>query len=181
MHTWGPEDRDLARRARDGDERAFGLLVERFQDPVYRLCSRFVGASEAEDLTQETFVRAFVHAGSYDPARPMLPWLLAIARRLCLDRLRKAKPDLVEDTTVFDDGGPDAEQQAMTRQDVRRLQAVLPTLPEGQREALALFHVEGLAYQEIATTLDVPIGTVMTWLHRARARLKQALQERSPT
>ncbi|HAM54014.1 MAG TPA: hypothetical protein DCQ64_00825, partial [Candidatus Rokubacteria bacterium] len=80
---------ELARRARRGDSAAFDQLVLRFHRPVYRFCWRMLRTSNSEDLARETFVRAFVHFDRFDPERPLLPWLFAIARRLCLDRLRR--------------------------------------------------------------------------------------------
>ena len=65
--------------------------MERFHRPVYRFCWRLLRSSDAEDLVQDTFVRAFVHFERFDPARPVLPWLIAIARRLCLDLLRRRR------------------------------------------------------------------------------------------
>src|SRR5262249_57573923 len=80
---------ELARRARRGDVAAFDDLVRRFHRPVYRFCWRLLRSADAEDLAQDTFVRAFVHFERFDPDRPVLPWLIAIARRLCLDVLRR--------------------------------------------------------------------------------------------
>ena len=85
------DEHDLARRARRGDTGAFDQLVLRFQRPVYRCCRRMLASRDAEDVAQETFIRAFVHFDRFDLNRPLLPWLIAIARRLCLDRLRKTK------------------------------------------------------------------------------------------
>lgn len=139
---------ELARRARRGDLAAFDLLVLRFQRPVHRLCWRMLRSSNAEDLAQETFVRAFVHFDRFDPERPLLPWLLAIARRLCLDLLRREKVmSRGEEMPVTIDSGPGPERQASLK--------------------------EGMSYRDIAATLEVPMGTVMTWLHRGRAQLKK--------
>src|SRR5262245_9657443 len=82
---------ELARRARRGDAAAFDQLVLRFHRPVHRFCWRLLRSADAEDLAQDTFVRAFVHFERFDPERPVLPWLIAIARRLCLDLLRRRK------------------------------------------------------------------------------------------
>src|ERR1700741_2176267 len=79
----------LARRAQAGDVLAFDELVLRFHRPVLRFCWRLLRSADAEDLAQDTFVRAFVHFERFDPERPVLPWLIAIARRLCLDLLRR--------------------------------------------------------------------------------------------
>lgn len=161
-----------------GDEAAFTAVVERYQGPVYRLYRRFLVEADAEDAAQETFVRAFVHRADYEAGRPVLPWLLAIARRLCIDRLRRAGREQLLDAgedADWADPGADALEQAATRETCERLAAGLQTLPEGQREALVLFHAESLSYRDVARALGVPQGTVMTWLHRGRARLRVLL------
>lgn len=169
---------DLARRARRGDSAAFDQLVLRFQGPVHRLCWRMLRSPQAEDLTQETFIRAFVHFDRFDPGRPLLPWLLAIARRLCLDLLRREKVMArVETIPVTGEPRPSPERHASLREQVSRLERALADLEEGPRAAIFLFHLEELTYRDIAAALEVPIGTVMTWLHRGRAQLKQALED----
>jgi len=167
---------DLARRARRGDAAAFDALVRRFQRPVFRFCWRLVRSADAEDLAQETFVRAFVHFERFDPERPLLPWLIAIARRLCLDLLRRRAvaariPTMPIDTVTM----PGPEVEASIREQLRHLDRALADLDEGPREAIILFHIEQLSYRDIAAALEVPMGTVMTWLHRGRAQLKRAL------
>jgi len=169
---------ELARRARRGDSAAFDQLVLRFHRPVYRLCRRMLRSPHAEDLAQETFVRAFVHFDRFDPERPLLPWLLAIARRLCLDLLRRERV-MVEVETMPEavDPAPSPERQTLLREQMSRLERALAELDEGPREAIVLFHVEEMSYRDIAAALEVPIGTVMTWLHRGRAQLKRATED----
>jgi RNA polymerase sigma-70 factor (ECF subfamily) len=168
---------ELARRARRGDLAAFDQLVLRFQRPVYRLCWRMLRSPNAEDLAQETFVRAFVHFDRFDPERPLLPWLLAIARRLCPDLLRREKVvPIVEEIPVTIDAAPSPERQASINEELSRLARAMAELDEGPREAIFLFHLEGMSYRDIAAALEVPIGTVMTWLHRGRTRLRETLE-----
>ena len=168
---------ELARRAHRGEVAAFEELVLRFQRPVHRLCWRMLRSSTAEDLAQETFVRAFVHFDRFDPERPLLPWLLAIARRLCLDLLRREKlmPTTAEIPAIIDPA-PGPERRASVSEELSRLEEALAGLDEGPREAIVLFHLEGMSYRDIAAALEVPIGTVMTWLHRGRARIKKAFE-----
>lgn len=167
----------LADRAKRGDSHAFAQLVTRYQKPIRAACMRYLRSSDADDAAQETFVRAFTHISDFDPQRPMLPWLVTIARRLCLDRLRKRKHE-ADDTAVelAESREPAADDAASNRQQLQRLQLALAKLPEGPREALALFHFEELSYQEIATAMEVPMGTVMTWIHRGREELRQSLK-----
>jgi len=172
---------DLARRARRGDAVAFEQLVLRFHRPVLRFCWRLLRSSEAEDLAQDTFVRAFVHFERFDPERPVLPWLIAIARRLCLDVLRRRKVSAMADALPLNPPPkPTPESEAAVREELSRLDRALADLDDGPKEAVILFHIEGLSYRDIAAALEVPMGTVMTWLYRGRAQLKQAL-EGAPT
>jgi RNA polymerase sigma-70 factor, ECF subfamily len=172
---------DLARGARRGDAAAFDQLVLRFHRPVLRFCWRLLRSSEAEDLAQDTFVRAFVHFERFDPERPVLPWLIAIARRLCLDVLRRRKVSAMADALPLSaPPRPSPESEAAVREQLSHLDRALADLDDGPKEAVILFHIEGLSYRDIAAALEVPMGTVMTWLHRGRAQLKQAL-EGAPT
>ena len=172
-----PTELELARRAHRGDTAAFDELVERFHRPVYRFCWRLLRSSDAEDLAQDTFVRAFVHFERFDPERPVLPWLIAIARRLCLDLLRRRKVMLEADAMpAGPPPAPGPESEAASREQLGRLERALDGLDEGPREAIVLFHIEGMSYRDIAATLEVPMGTVMTWLHRGRAQLKKAVE-----
>lgn len=172
---------DLARRARRGDAAAFDQLVLRFQRPVLRFCWRLLRSSDAEDLAQDTFVRAFVHFERFDPERPVLPWLIAIARRLCLDLLRRRKvmanAETMLPTRPSAPPVPNPEGEASLREQLGRLERALDELDEGPREAIILFHIEGMSYRDIAAALEVPLGTVMTWLHRGRAKLKRAVED----
>ncbi|PYN51779.1 MAG: RNA polymerase subunit sigma-24 [Candidatus Rokuibacteriota bacterium] len=168
---------ELARRARRGDAAAFDELVRRFHRPVHRFCWRLLRSPDAEDLAQDTFVRAFVHFERFDPERPVLPWLIAIARRLCLDVLRRrTMTSRVETMPVTSPPPRGPEGEASLREQLSRLDRALADLDEGPREAIVLFHIEEMSYRDIAAALEVPMGTVMTWLHRGRARLRTALE-----
>lgn len=171
---------EIVRRAREGDVEAFEKLVGEHQHAVYRACRRYVDDGDAEDAAQETFIRLFTHGESLDPQRPVLPWLLAVARRLCIDRLRKSARFAEETPSTPEPADPteDPERGAAAREQLVTLQAALGELPEGQREAMALFHFDELSYAQIAEVLAVPQGTVMTWIHRGRARLRQIVEGR---
>jgi RNA polymerase sigma-70 factor, ECF subfamily len=182
-------DAALARSASRGDKQAFGRLVDLHKRAVYGLCFRLLReAEEARDAAQETFVRAYAALERYDPRQPFVPWILRIARNHCLDLVRRRVPHVrrVElDADPDGSGGLDLADPAALAADVvlehRETAATLAKavegLPPNYREVVHLFHVEHLSYKEIAATLDVPIGTVMTWLHRARARLRAALEQ----
>lgn len=174
-----PSDGILAERAGAGDERAFSALVRRHQRPVFALCARYLGPADGADAAQETFVRAFTRLEQFDRARPLLPWLLTIARHLCLDQHRARRHEAELATSEAYTGATTAsiEPHVSAREELRLLGAALARLPEGPREALALFHFHDLSYKEIAEQLEIPMGTVMTWIYRGRDALRQALTD----
>jgi RNA polymerase sigma-70 factor (ECF subfamily) len=175
------------RAAARGDRQAFGRLVDLHKRTVYGLCVRLLrDREEARDAAQESFARAYAALGAYDPAQPFAPWILRIARNHCLDVLRRRLPDAQRvELDAISDEGPAAEladpdvvrgDDALERRELAgTLERAVAALPPNYREVVHLFHVEHLSYKDIAATLDVPMGTVMTWLHRARARLKDTL------
>lgn len=185
------EEGALARAAAAGDRRAFSRLVELTKRPVHGLCLRLLGdAEEARDAAQESFVRAWAALPSYDPGQPFAPWLLRIARNHCIDLIRRRLPaaQRVELDAERGDGerpveipdptagrGDEAVERAQT---ASALEEAVTRLPERYREVVHLFHVEQMSYKEIAATMEIPMGTVMTWLHRARAQLRTELQGR---
>jgi RNA polymerase sigma-70 factor, ECF subfamily len=172
------DDANLAKQAVEGDGRAFSEIVRRYQGPIYNTCFRYLGVRDAEDAAQETFIRAFTHRESFDTSRAMMPWLITIARRLCLDRIRQRKRETFteDEKTVIADVSPGADESIASRQELDIVNEGLKQLPEGQREAVALYHIDGLPYKEVAEILDVPIGTVMTWLHRGRTKLRELVE-----
>jgi RNA polymerase sigma-70 factor, ECF subfamily len=172
-----PPDAELAERAGRGDERAFTALVRRYERPVYALCCRYLGAADAADAAQETFVRAFTHLERFDRSRPLLPWLFTIARRLCIDHQRAHRHERPAADHLDAAGHDPVEAHVSAREELALLGRALGGLPEGPREAVALFHLHDLSYKEIAEQLEVPMGTVMTWIHRGRDALRAALSD----
>jgi len=177
----------LALAASRGDKQAFGRLVDLHKRTVHGLCVRILRHPEdARDAAQEAFVRAYAALATFDPSQPFAPWVLRIARNHCLDlaRRRGVRPAEVSLDGDPDDGGPRepadptaprADDLLERREQESRVLRAVSALPENYREVVELFHVEHLSYKEIAQAMDVPIGTVMTWLHRARARLRAEL------
>jgi RNA polymerase sigma-70 factor (ECF subfamily) len=181
-----PVEASLARDAVRGDRAAFARLVELNKRVVYGLCLRLLqDREEARDAAQETFVRAVGAIATYDQTQPFAPWLLRIARNHCIDLVRRRLPrsrkvELDADPQGADraelaDVGVRADEQLERAQVASSLDGAVAALPANYREVIHLFHVEHMSYKEIATTMEVPIGTVMTWLHRARARLRELL------
>jgi RNA polymerase sigma-70 factor (ECF subfamily) len=170
-----------------GDRQAFGRLVDLHKRAVHGLCFRLLrDAEEARDAAQEAFARAYAALETYDAAQPFAPWVLRIARNHCLDALRRrlpqaqrleldAEPDDGAPRELADPAAPRGDDVIERRELAGALERAVSALPANYREVVHLFHVEHLSYKEIAAAMDVPIGTVMTWLHRARAKLKDAL------
>ena len=189
------DERALARAAARGDRDAFARLVDTHKRRVHALCFRLLGdAEEARDAAQECFVRAWSAIGSFDTSQPFAPWVLRIARNHCFDLARRKLPaarevrldaEPAEDEAPFELADGDAQAADVRLEGAQRSAAValaVSQLPPKYREVIHLFHVEQMAYRDIAAVMDVPMGTVMTWLHRARAKLRETLagqEERS--
>jgi RNA polymerase sigma-70 factor (ECF subfamily) len=174
-------DAALQLAAQRGDRDAFAGLVERHSHHVHALCARILGPSaDAADAAQEAFVRAYYALNRYDPALPFVAWVLSIARNACLDVLRRRrdrKTDLVEVPEAAS-AEPDVLSRAVDRETALRVNGALGRLDLRYREVLTLYHYNDQSYAEIARILGVPIGTVMTWIHRGRRALRDALEEK---
>jgi len=156
------------------------VLVRRYERPVFALCSRYLGPADGADAAQETFVRAFTHLERYDRSRPLLPWLFTIARRLCIDHQRAHRHEAPASEPTAGGHHDPVEAHVSAREELALLARAFEGLPEGSREALALFHLHDLSYKEIAEQLEVPMGTVMTWIHRGRDALRVAMSTTTP-
>jgi RNA polymerase sigma-70 factor (ECF subfamily) len=153
-------------------------LVERFQGRVFGLCYRMLGQrQDAEDAAQETFVRVLKNLHRWDCGRDFEPWLLAIAGNRCRTALatRRRKPVAESAVELLADDAPDDRAAAQLGEEV---QLALAQVRAEYREAFILFHEHELSYAEIAETMDVPLGTIKTWVHRARKELIESLQQR---
>jgi RNA polymerase sigma-70 factor (ECF subfamily) len=174
----------LVRRCLAGDEKAYRELIELYQSQVFSICLRMVRRREdAEDITQETFVRMFRALERYDPERPFAAWILTIASRLCIDHIRRRRVSPVSltqrepgseethDIDVADPGfGPD--EITSRSEEEKQANALIHSLPEHYRIVVVLRHQQDLSYEEIAEALNLPLGTVKARIHRAREILK---------
>ena len=161
-----------------GDEAAMRALVDRYRDRVFGLCLRLLGQwHDAEDVAQETFVRALRHLRQWDRARDFEPWLFAIAGNRCRTFLAKrarrpAMQPLVDDLL---------DQAASSPQDnhfSEELVLALRNMRAEHRQAFLLYHQQQLSYDDIAAALGRPTGTVKTWVHRARLFLIKFFSQR---
>jgi RNA polymerase sigma-70 factor (ECF subfamily) len=192
----GPEwagltDQEVVLWARSGQEAAYRELIRRYERPIFALLFRMVRDRElAEDLAQETFVKALNAIDSYRPEFKFSSWIFKIANNAAIDHLRRRELD-----TLSLDGSPHAEtpeaMQATALQIGARqespldtveakelgsaIEAAIGTLRPEYRSCILLRHVEGRAYEEIAEILNLPLGTVKTYIHRARNELRQSL------
>ena len=186
-----PEGARLAVAAAGGSAEAFRAIVERYQDAVFRLVVRMVrDPGLAEDIAQETFLKAYRALPGYDPRWKLSSWLLKIAHNATIDHLRRQRLDttpldLGADAEsgspidrLADDSVLDAEQRLRGRALARDLQTALGSLDPVYRELLLLRFQEGMAYQEIADVTGLPLGTVKVRLHRGRKRLADLLAAR---
>jgi RNA polymerase sigma-70 factor (ECF subfamily) len=170
-------------RIAQGDERAFQVLVERWEGPLFAFMARMLGdAAEAEDLAQETFLRVYAQAGRYRAANRFRSWLFRIGGNLARSRLRRRR---VLRWVRFEPGlhdraasGP-APDRALEREEVRSaVQEALDRLPDRQREAVILRRYQGLSYREIASALGTTEAAVESLLQRAAMALRKDLAGR---
>jgi RNA polymerase sigma-70 factor (ECF subfamily) len=184
-------DEEMAEAVQNGNTQAAHVLMSRHRDGVYGMALRMLRNSEdAAEVTQEALYKALSRIDSYDPSRPFAPWLYRIARNLCVDRHRRRRPtsELHEETTaapdLFEGGarfGRRADDVVQQRELNHALGEAMGTLGEKYREIIVLYHYDHMTYREIAEHLDLPDGTVMNRLFRARRKLQAALLERGIT
>jgi RNA polymerase sigma-70 factor (ECF subfamily) len=166
----------LVDAARKGSSDAFGALVDRYRAPVVRLAYSLThDPDEAKDIAQDAFLRAFRRLESFRPDRPFSRWLFVIARNASLDAIRKRKRS---ERLPAADGAmaePGPEDTAMRNDEAARVRLALEALPAHYRTVLELYYTSGLRYREIADVLGIPIGTVKTYIARAKRRLRDEL------
>ncbi|MCJ7733959.1 MAG: RNA polymerase sigma factor [Anaerolineales bacterium] len=165
-----------------GDLDAYGELIQETQPSVFNVCYRVLGnRQEAEDLTQEAFLRAYQQLAHYDPARPFGPWMRTLAANLCYNHLKRGQLNRVpledERDSLRDDPQLGPEGALEISQEHRELYNKLWQLPYNQRITLELRHFQRLSYQEMAKVLGLPINTVRSHLYRGRQKLAELLEE----
>lgn len=170
-----------------GDQSAYEDIVNLYQHKLYQVCYRMLGSKEeAEDITQEAFVRAYINLHSFDQKRKFSTWIYRIATNLCIDRIRKKKPDYYLDAEVTGTEGLDMYSQIAADEQLpeetleqmelqERIQYEISRLPDKYRAVIVLKYIEELSLQEISEILEMPLGTVKTRIHRGREALRKQL------
>jgi RNA polymerase sigma-70 factor (ECF subfamily) len=178
MKDTSDTDRELVERAQAGDSEAFDRVVERHTPRLYRAVRRMASdKGEAESIVQEAWLRAWRALPRYVHDRPFFPWLARIATNVALDAWRKRRPldfvDVGGDGLEFSEDAPSPEERIVSRETLARVAEGVERLRPEQRAVIALRYEAGLSYEEIARALDIPVNTVRTHLHRAKARLRK--------
>jgi RNA polymerase sigma-70 factor (ECF subfamily) len=178
-------DEELVDAFRGGDLSAFDTLVKRWEKKIQGAVYRIMGSGEdARDLAQETFLRAYRGLPTFKSEARFSSWLYQIALNLCRDRLRQRRgktmlsiEDLDPATAARIDRTPSTAQELVEARDTSRLvSSAMSELPEEQREVIVLKEYQGLTFQEIADTLDVPVSTVKTRLYRGLVQMREHLE-----
>jgi RNA polymerase sigma-70 factor (ECF subfamily) len=175
-------DTELVRRSTRGDLSAFEQLVDRHRPVVVRVAARIVGSEDAEDVSQDAFLRAFHRLERFRGDAPFRAWLLRITHNAALDHLARRRPEPV-DPQQFDASEPSGARPPAERLELRerieRLERKLHGLSAQHRTVLVLRDAEGMSYEEIADITDSPLGTVKGRLHRARREFVEMLRTNS--
>ena len=182
-------DQQLVERVQRGDKQAFGLLVSKYQRKLARLLSRMIrDPAEVEDVTQEAFIKAYRALASFRGDSAFYTWLYRIgintAKNYLVAQGRRAPTTTeieAEEAEAYDDGeqlrdNDTPERLLQTRQIGETVNAAMEALPEELRTAIVLREIEGLSYDEIATVMDCPIGTVRSRIFRAREAISERLR-----
>ena len=180
-------DSQLVERCLRGEQKAYRELLEKYRRSVYGIVRRMVPNDEdARDLSHEAFIRAFKNLEKFDPERSFSNWLFRIATNLCIDHPRRRKLKTVplvypgkegEDERTWDavDTEPTPAEAFSQHERGRRLSNIIDSLPPVYRTVIQLRHIENRSYEEIAITLDLPMGTVKARIHRAHKLLREKL------
>jgi RNA polymerase sigma-70 factor (ECF subfamily) len=174
-------DQDLVTLTREGEPRAFGELMQRYQASVFNVCLRMMGERrEAEDMTQEAFIRAHERLHTFDRERPFGPWIRRVAANFCLNHIKRNVPPpiaLDDELDLPQRPGQLQPEQAVIKLDQQRtIREALLALPANYRAVIELRHFQELSYAEIGAALGLPLSDVKSHLFRARKQLAQRLE-----
>ena len=177
-------DFKLVGRAREGDQKAYADLMHRYKDSIYFMALKMVNNKEdAMDLTVETFAKAFEKLDKYQPEYAFSTWLFRVATNNCIDFIRKKKLNTTSINGMVDEDGDDRplqiksdtlnpEEVSMKREQTQLLKLLIDSLPPRYRNLIVMRYFDELSYEEISEQLNLPLGTVKTYIHRARNELR---------
>jgi len=174
----------LARRAAAGQADAWDELIDLYGGRFYNLALHFSGSrEEAEDLTQEIFLRLYTSLRQYRGDCPLVSWALRLSRNLCIDHYRRARQErhslrVPEDVLEHLPAGDDVHAETQWREEVAAVHGALAEMPEELAEVVLLRDLQGWSLEEVAASLDMPLGTVKSRLHRARLEVAERVQAR---
>jgi RNA polymerase sigma-70 factor (ECF subfamily) len=181
----GENEQNLVERCRQGNDDAWRELVDRFGQKVYSVAYHFtLKREDAEELSQEIFLKIFESLHRYNGGFPLIAWIVALSRNLCIDRYRRRKREqsfrFVSDEAVAPllTSRDDPAADALKKERTKILFSALAEIPEDLAEILVLRDLDGLAYEEIGKALELPDGTVKSRLFRARAEVARKVRER---
>ncbi len=185
-HSMDPSSPDLflARRAAKADPQAWDEIIEHYGDRIFNVAYRFAGnQAEAEDLTQEIFLKLYRNLDRYRGDVPLMAWALRLSRNLCIDHYRhhrtRRQSETVSDEVLAQlPSGDDPRRHSQTQERRRLVHEVLAEMSESLASALMLRDLQGLSYDEIAGFFEVPVGTIKSRLNRGRKELVRRLEER---
>ena len=178
-------DFNLVGKAKDGDQRAYAELMQRYKDSIYFMALKMVNnKDDAMDLTVETFGKAFENIEKYKPDFAFSTWLFRIATNNCIDFIRKKRISLISINSMVDDDGDDRplqiksdtlnpEETSIKKQQQEQLKIIVEKLPQRYKTLIVLRYFEEQSYEEIAQQLDLPLGTVKTRIRMAIMELRK--------
>lgn len=174
------DDNQCVREVLAGNKDAYGFLIHKYKDKIYTLLLRMIhNNQDAQDLTQESFIKAYHYLHSFDSERKFSSWLYRIATNLCLNAIQARQKNLRHpaewnDEWLVDEDSP--ETILLQKEHIAEIRDVVEELPEPYRLVLLLRYLEDMSYQEMSTVLEVPISTIQVRLHRAKLKLRMRFQ-----
>ncbi|MBO7523769.1 MAG: sigma-70 family RNA polymerase sigma factor [Bacteroidales bacterium] len=176
----------LVEEVKKGDDKSFSILMKRYRDSIYYMLLKMVNNPvDAEDLTMEAFGKAYKNIDTYTPTHAFSTWLFMIATNNCIDFIRKKQitPTMVDQmdndidtiSQSLQSGSPDPEETLINEQEFAKLRKIVSTLKEPYKTIIELRYFKEYSYEEIASEMQIPIGTVKIQLHRAKALLYNIL------
>lgn len=183
-------EKRLAKLAQSGDTQAFAEIVELYKDKIFHLAYRMLSnRHEAEDVVQDTFLRVYRNITRYDVNQKFSTWIYRIATNLCIDRLRKRKPNYSLDAEMNDQEGVDGysmipsddrtpESYLLVSETQRMIHEAIESLPAKYKSVMVLRYLQDMSLQEISDVLDMPVTTIKTRVHRGREFLRKKLEHK---